>query len=135
MDPVIDVRTEIEDLVAFDGRGPGTDAERRGGGRPPPRARGGAERGAAEHLRRRLEALGRDVDVEPTWIRPNWPLALTMYAVLGVTASIVATAVPLAGAIAAGLVLVATVLDIGGRIRVARLAMTRGGSANGLLRG
>src|SRR5215208_3382240 len=109
MQAVIDARTEIEDLVAFSGRTSGTDAERR----------------AAQHLSRRLEALGRAVEVEPTWIRPNWPLAHTMYAVVGIMASIVATAVPLAGAIAAGIALVAAVLDVGGRIHAGRLLTTR----------
>src|SRR3954466_14473152 len=101
---MIDPHAEIEELVAFRGRGPGTDAERR----------------AAQHLRARLEELDRDVEVEPTWIWPNWPLAHTMYAVVGIMASIVATAVPLAGAIAAGVALAAAVTDLGGRIRLGR---------------
>src|SRR5215213_1297943 len=114
MQAMIDPRAEIEDLVAFAGRAPGTDGERR----------------AAEHLRRRLDSLDRDVDVEPTWIWPNWPLAHTMYALVGITAGIVATAAPLAGAIVAGLALVATVTDLGGRIRLGRRLTTRRASQN-----
>ena len=49
----IDPMQEIEDLVAFDGRWPGTDAERR----------------AALHLEGRLNALGRDAEVE-IWVFP-----------------------------------------------------------------
>jgi hypothetical protein len=114
MEAVIDARTEIEDLVAFAGRGPGTDAERR----------------AAQHLRGRLEALGRDAEVEATWIRPNWPLAHTMYALVGIVASILGTAVPVAGGIVAGTALVAAVLDVGGRVHIGRLVTTRRGSQN-----
>src|SRR4051794_27119406 len=115
---MIDPHAEIEELVAFRGRGPGTDAERR----------------AAQHLRSRLEELDRDVEVEPTWIWPNWPLAHTMYAVVGIMASIVATAVPLAGAIAAGVALAAAVTDLGGRFRLGRRLTTRRASQNVLSR-
>jgi hypothetical protein len=118
MDAVIDPREEIEELVAFRGRAPGTDAERR----------------AAQHLRRRLEALDRDVEVEPTWIWPNWPLAHTMYAVVAITASVVAVAAPLAGAIAAGVALAAAVTDLGGRFRLGRRLTTRRASQNVLSR-
>jgi hypothetical protein len=45
----IETREEIEALVAYEGRGAGTDAERR----------------AAEHLARRLRAIGREGEVEP----------------------------------------------------------------------
>jgi hypothetical protein len=114
MGGVIDPRVEIEKLVAFEGRAPGTDAERR----------------AAQHLRRRLEALDRDAEVEATWIWPNWPLAHTMYAVVAIMAGIVATAAPLAGAIVAGVALAAAVTDLGGRIRVGRRLTTRRASQN-----
>src|SRR3954452_12670999 len=109
-----DPRAEIEELVAFQGRGPGTDAERR----------------AAQHLCRRLEGLDRDADVQPTWVWPNWPLAHTMYALVGITAGIVATAAPLAGAIVAAVALVAAVTDLGGRIRLGRRLTTRRASQN-----
>src|SRR3954471_13627672 len=92
MSSVIDANEEIEELVAFRERGAGTDAERR----------------AAKHLRERLDDLGREAEIEPTWIRPNWPLAYTGYALFGIVASIVATAAPTAGAIVAGGVLIAT---------------------------
>src|SRR3954451_14814486 len=86
-DLVIDARDEIDELVAIADRGPGSDAERR----------------AAAHLRRRLEAMGRDAEVEATWIRPSWPLAHTAYALTGIVASVVSTAAPVAGIIAAAL--------------------------------
>jgi type IV secretory pathway VirB2 component (pilin) len=114
MGVVIHARDEIDDLVGFQGRGPGTDAERR----------------AALHLRGRLAALGRAADVQTIWIRPNWPLAHTMYVVGGIVASIVATAAPLAGAIVAGVVLVAAVTDLGGRVHIGRLLTARRASQN-----
>lgn len=114
MSTVIDARKEIEALVAFGGRGPGTDAERR----------------AAQHLRGRLESLGRGAELEATWIRPNWPLVHTAFALFGVVASIVATRAALAGAIIAGVLLVAAIVDLGGRFHLARLLTGRRGSQN-----
>lgn len=111
---MIDARDEIERLVAFRGRGPGTDAERR----------------AAGHLRARLASLGRDAEVEPTWIRPNWPLAFTAYALFGVVASIVSIAAPVAGAIVAGVALLGALADLSGRIHGGRLLTGRRGSQN-----
>src|SRR4051794_38921863 len=104
MEGVIDAREEISDLVALAGRGPGTDAERR----------------AAQHLRARLEEMGREAEFEPTWIRPNWPLAYTGYALFGVVASILATASGSAGAIVAAVVLAAMLGDLSGRIHTGR---------------
>src|SRR4051794_15524858 len=114
MDAVIDPHTEIDELVAHRGRGPGTDAERR----------------AAEHLRRRLESLGREAEVEATWIRPRWALVHTLCAALGVVASIVATSAAVPGAIGAGVALVIAVADLGGRIHLGRRLTGRRGSQN-----
>jgi hypothetical protein len=114
MEAVIDTRQEIDDLVAFRDRGPGSDAERR----------------AAEHLRGRVASLGREVRLESTWIRPDWPLAYTGYVMLGVVASIVAVAAPAAGAIVAGVALVAMLADLTGRIHLGRRLTTRRASQN-----
>jgi hypothetical protein len=111
---VINAREEIDQLVAIEGRGPGTDAERR----------------AAQHLRSRLEALGRDVEVEATWIRPNWPLAYTAYALLGIVASIVSTASAVTGIVLAAIALPAAVLDLSGRLHTGRRLTGRRGSQN-----
>src|SRR4051812_21466704 len=118
MEGVIDAREEIDELVAFKGRGPGTDAERR----------------AAQHLRARLAEIGRDTDFEPTWIRPNWPLAYTGYALFGVVGSIAASASGTAGAIIAGFVLVAALADLSGRLHTGRRLTGRRGSQNVLSR-
>src|SRR5689334_8106756 len=118
MSGVIDVRDEIDALVAFAGRGPGTDAERR----------------AAKHLRERLDDLGREAEVEATWIRPNWPLAYTGYALFGVVASIISTNAATAGAIVAGVALLATLVDLSGRLHSGRMLTGRRGSQNVLSR-
>jgi hypothetical protein len=114
MECVIDAREEIEGLVGFEGRGPGTDAERR----------------AAVHLRERLDDIGREAELEPTWIRPNWPLAYTAYALLGVVGSVISTATATAGAIVAGVALLAAIGDAGGRIHTGRRLTGRRGSQN-----
>src|SRR3954451_5819671 len=99
MKGVIDTREEIDALVAFSGRGPGTDAERR----------------AAQHLRARLEEIGRDADAEPSWIRPNWPLAYAGYAMFGVGGRRGWAASGIAGAIIAGVAFLAALADLSGR--------------------
>jgi hypothetical protein len=72
---------EIEDLVAFEGRWPGTDAERR----------------AASHLEQRLQALGRDADIEPTSVFPNYPVTHAIHALLGIVGSVLSVYVPFLG--------------------------------------
>jgi hypothetical protein len=118
MSSVIEPRREIEELVAVEERGPGTDAERR----------------AAKHLRERLDDLEREAEIEPMWIRPNWPLAYTGYALFGVVASIVATASATAGAIVAGIALLAALADLSGRLHTGRRLTGRRGSQNVLSR-
>src|SRR3954452_12437646 len=118
MSSVIEANQDIEELVAFRERGAGPAAERR----------------AAKNLRERLDDLGREAEIEPTWIRPNWPLAYTGYALFGIVASIVATAAPTAGAIVAGVVLIAMLADLSGRLHTGRRLTGRRGSQNVLSR-
>ncbi len=72
------LRSEIDALLAHGRRGPGTDAERR----------------AANHLRGRLEALGREAHVEPIVVRPEWTQVLILHALLAVAASLASVVVP-----------------------------------------
>jgi hypothetical protein len=90
----LDPLTQIEGLVAFDGRWPGTDAERR----------------AAGHLADELRALGREARIEPTRIWPNYPLAHVIHVLLAIAGSVVAVE---SAAIGLGLVLVATISAFG----------------------
>ena len=85
---------EIEGLVAFEGRWPGTDAERR----------------AAQHLEGRLRALGRDVEVEPTSVHPNYPVTHALHALIGIVGSVLSVYTPVAGA---ALLLFATISAFG----------------------
>lgn len=88
----LDAREEIEALVAFEGRAPGTDAERR----------------AAGHLQRRLEQLGREAELENVDCWPRWPLSWGVSLSVAVFGSVVAVSSPLVGlalVLAAGLLL------------------------------
>ena len=90
---VVDVRTEIEQLVGFEARAAGTDAERR----------------AAGHLQRRLEELGRHADVESTRIFPSYALTHLIHALLAIVGSVVSITQPVVGL---ALVVAATVLAL-----------------------
>jgi hypothetical protein len=90
----LNAREQIDALVAHAGRGPGTDAERR----------------AARDLAGRLEALGRDVDVEPFEVWPAYPLAHLIHAVLAIAGSVISVYSPLVGL---ALVVAAVVLAFG----------------------
>ena len=85
---------EIEALVAFEGRWPGTDAERR----------------AAGHLEQRLQALGREADVEPASVHPNYPVTHAIHALVAIVGSVLSVYTPVAGA---ALVLFATISTFG----------------------
>ena len=85
---------EIERLVAFEGRWPGTDAERR----------------AAGHLAERLRSLGRETEVEPASIYPNYPIAHAIHALIGIVGSVLSVYTPVVGVV---LVLFATVSAFG----------------------
>jgi hypothetical protein len=110
---------EIEDLVAFEGRWPGTDAERR----------------AALHLQGRLEALGREAEVEPTSIYPNYPVTHAIHALIGIVGSVLSVYTPVVGA---ALVLFATVSafgDLSGSFYIVRRLTGRRASQNVTSRG
>jgi plasmid stabilization system protein ParE len=110
----VDALKEIEDLVAFEGRAPGTDAERR----------------AAVHLERRLRGLGRDAETEPTRIHPNYPVTHALHALIAIVGSVLSVTVPVAGA---ALVLVATVSafgDLSGSFHIVRRLTGRRASQN-----
>ncbi len=68
-------------LAAFEGRGAGTDAERR----------------AAHWLAAQVRASGRTVRVEPFWCRPNWALGHAWHVALGVAGSLVSVSSPRIG--------------------------------------
>ena len=96
---------EIEEFVVrFEGRGPGTDAERR----------------AARYLAGRLEQLGRAAEIEPAWVWPNYALAHVANAVLAILASVVAVASGAVGTALAAIALLSALGDLSGRFYLLR---------------
>ena len=104
----------VEELCSFDGRLAGTDAERR----------------AADRLAERLRETGRRVDVEPTYVHPQYALVHAAHCALGVAGSLVAIAVP---ALGFGLVLATATsmyLDLNYRFYLLRRLFFRRASQN-----
>lgn len=71
-------RKLIEGLCAFEGRGPGTDAERR----------------AANWLAGELRGLGRRARIEPIHVHPEYSLVIALHLLLAIAGSLVALALP-----------------------------------------
>ena len=111
---MIDPPDEIRTLVAFEGRGPGSDAERR----------------AARHLEGRLEKLGREAEVEAAEIWPRWPLAYALHALLAIVGGVLSVSVPLAGGLIVLVAVVLTFLDAAGILLTTRRLLGRRASQN-----
>ena len=111
---MIDVRQEIEALVEFEGRGPGTDAERR----------------AAAHLVDRLRSLGREADTEQLDAWPAWPLTYAIHVALAILGSVLSVSVPVLGAALALIATVLTFLDANGMLISTRRLLGRRASQN-----
>lgn len=105
---------DIQDLVSFEGRLAASDAERR----------------AADHLARRLTGLGREVEVEPTFVRRNYPLAHLLHAALGAVGSVVSVYLPAIGLGLVALAVASTLGDLTGRLYLARRLTGRRASQN-----
>jgi hypothetical protein len=104
----------IRKLCSFEGRRAGTDAERR----------------AANWLAMRLRDTGRRVQVEPTYVHPQYGLVQALHCALGFAGSLVAIVQPAAGF---AIVLVAAVsmyLDLNGRFYIVRRLFFRRASQN-----
>jgi hypothetical protein len=109
----------IEDLCAIEGRGPGTDAERR----------------AAKLLAGRLKRMGRKVETEPTYVHPNYALVHAITLTLAIAGSLLAIDQP---AIGFALVFLATTsfyLDHSTRAYLIRSLLFRRASQNVVSRG
>jgi hypothetical protein len=104
----------IRELCSFERRLTGTDAERR----------------AAGAMAARLRGLGRKVDVEPTYVHPQYALVHALHCALGCAGSLVAVEVP---ALGFGLVLAAATsmyLDLNARFYLVRRLFFRRASQN-----
>lgn len=110
----MDVLREIDDLVAFEGRGAGTDAERR----------------AAVHLRERLEDLGREAELEPISVHPNWPVTHALHAIAAIVGSVLAVDSPVAGTAIVAAVAISVFGDLTGSFFILRRLTGRRASQN-----
>jgi hypothetical protein len=115
----VDPLAEIEDLVAHEERGPGTDAERR----------------AARHLVGRLRSLGREAGTEATSIRPGFALTHLIHVFLALAGSLVAATansdVPrLVGTAVVFLAAVSAFCDLTGSFHIVRRITPRRASQN-----
>jgi hypothetical protein len=110
----MNVREEIERLVEFEGRAPGSDAERR----------------AAEHLVERLGQLGREAETEGLSTWPNWPMTYALHVAVAIVGSVVSVTIPVLGAALALLAIALTFLDANGIAFTTRRLFGRRASQN-----
>jgi Peptidase family M28 len=104
----------IRELCSFEGRGPGTDAERR----------------AANMLAERLRGIGRRARIEPFFCHPQYAIVHLIHAALGITGSLLATVQPAAGFALVFLAAVSTYLDLNTRLYLVRSLLFRRASQN-----
>jgi peptidase M28-like protein len=104
----------VRELCSFEGRGPGTDAERR----------------AAGMLAGRLRGIGRRADIEPFFAHPEYAIVHLIHAAMGVAGSILATVQPAVGFTLVLLAAVSTYLDLNTRAYLVRSLLFRRSSQN-----
>ena len=109
----------IRELCSFEGRGAGSDAERR----------------AANHLAGRLEAAGRRAEIEPTFVHPQWALVLAAHVVLGIAGSLLGSVNPGVGFALVLFAATSMYLDVNARLYLIRRLFFRRGSQNVVSRG
>jgi Peptidase family M28 len=104
----------IRELCSFEGRGPGTDAERR----------------AANMLADRLRGIGRQARIEPFFCHPQYAIVHLIHAALGIAGSLLATVEPAVGFALVFLAAVSTYLDLNTRLYLVRSLLFRRASQN-----
>src|SRR3954447_10969411 len=104
----------IRDLCSFEGRGPGTDAERR----------------AADMLAGRLRRTGRRADIEPFFAHPEYAIVHLIHAAIGIAGSLVATVEPAVGFAIVLFAAASTYLDLNTRLYLVRSLLFRRASQN-----
>jgi hypothetical protein len=118
----VDVDGRMEDirrLCSFEGRRAGTDAERR----------------AANWLAGRLREIGRRVDVEPTYVHPQWAAVEAAHCLLALAGSLIAITAPPVGFAIVLLTALSLYLDLNGRFYLLRRLFFRRASQNVVSRG
>jgi hypothetical protein len=108
----------IRRLCSFEGRYPGTDAERR----------------AANDLAEQLRARGIRAEIEPTYVHPQWHLIYAAHLALGVAASLVSFASPPVGFALLLLTLASFYFELNTRFHFLRRFFFRRASQNVLAR-
>jgi hypothetical protein len=114
----IDALEEIEALVAQGGRWAGTAGEHR----------------AAEHLAGRLRSLGRDAEVEPAVVRPDYPLTYVLHILLALAGGALSARRPRLGAGALLAAIVSAFGDSSARFHLLRRLTKRATTHNVLSR-
>ena len=109
----------IRRLCSFERRRAGTDAERR----------------AASYLADRLREGGREAEIEPTYVHPQFALVHAVHCGLGIAASIVALRAPAVGFAIVLLTALAMYLDLNTRFYLVRSLFFRRASQNVVSRG
>jgi Peptidase family M28 len=104
----------IRELRSFEGRGPGTDAERR----------------AANALAGRLRGMGRRAEIEPFFAHPQYAVVHLTHAVLGIAGSLLATVQPAVGFALVLFAAASTYLDLNTRLYLVRSLLFRRVSQN-----
>jgi Peptidase family M28 len=84
------------------------------------RAGSESERRAARELQRRLEEMGRDVELEPTRVHPNFALTHLIHAVAGVIASVLSVYIAGAGFLLALATTISAFGDLTGSFHLVR---------------
>src|SRR6266498_2458006 len=114
----MDAMTEIKSLVACKGRWAGTEGERR----------------AAEHLAARLRSLGRDAELEPAVVRPDYPLTYVLHILLSLAGGAASMRRPKLGAAALSASIVSAFGDSNARFHLLRRLTKRAVTHNVLSR-
>jgi hypothetical protein len=114
----MDALSEIEALVACEGRWAGSEGERR----------------AAEHLAGRLHSLGREVELEPAVVHPDYPLTYVLHILLALVGGAASTRRPKLGAAALSATIASAFGDSSGRFHLLRRLTARAVTHNVLSR-
>ena len=104
----------IRELCSIEGRGPGTDAERR----------------ASEVLAGRLRESGRRTEIEPFFCHPQYAIVHLIHAAIGIAGSLLANVQPAVGFALVLLAAVSTYLDVNTRLYLVRSLLFRRVSQN-----
>ncbi|HET8975968.1 MAG TPA: M28 family peptidase [Solirubrobacterales bacterium] len=104
----------VRELCSFEGRGPGTDAERR----------------AANMLAGRLRGLGRRAEVEPTYVHRQFALVHALHVAVAIAGSLIAVSQPAVGFALVLFAATSAYLDLNTRVYILRTLFFRRASQN-----